>query len=50
MNKAETRFFLFEDQTKEEHIQAFIGHVFIDKQFFVLLQAAAQESHKISML
>ena len=37
-------------QTKEEEIQAFVGHVFIDQYRLILLNAAAQNFHKIHVL
>ncbi|KAG5612916.1 hypothetical protein H5410_024197 [Solanum commersonii] len=39
-----------EIQTKYVRIQASVRHVFIDQHLFIPLDAAAQKSHKISML
>jgi hypothetical protein len=36
--------------TKDEGIQASVGHVFIDQHFFFRFNAATKKFHKISML
>lgn len=37
-------------RTKQVRVEARIGHVFINKKLFIFLNAATQESHKVSVL
>ena len=41
---------VLESQTKNEQVQAFVGHVFIDQHPFSTIDAASKKLYKISVL